>query len=355
MGMSKRLQFFRAVLYVTVFLVVGSCTGKVTNDPSEPIDKVFYLPSSTTRTSMPMNIEGSDTYCNPPNTEIWLVSSTTISPVGEDFEVELHLKNEEASDALMGQIQYRLNVTPNTAFDDLGPVDSVLTLYPGDSNKVTFQLKANSEGMIQIVGSASYELHALDFSWGSWSGCESYPLEVEVISGMIGAPEFTENPPIHQPSIRTGIPEVDDALIALLARDEAAIKALIMWNETECTSLDGLGGPPKCRAGEQEGTPVKVLPFLGPEGHFLREEDLGSWSSPPIMGLYTVYRVSSAAYTDRDYPAGDYGITFLHGQGVSFVTFRIAEGRLVRIDYDFGFPPDEQLLRDAEVLILPPL
>lgn len=32
----------------------------------------------------------------------------------------------------------------------------------------------------------------------------------------------------------------------------------------------------------------------------------------------------------------------------------MAEDHIVRIDFDFGYPPDDDLLRDAEEVILPP-
>ena len=61
----------------------------------------------------------------------------------------------------MGQIQYRFSISPNIASRDLGPVDSAFTLYPVDSEQVTFWLQTESEGEGQITDTASYELLAL--------------------------------------------------------------------------------------------------------------------------------------------------------------------------------------------------
>lgn len=117
--------------------------------------------SSTTRPSASISGEGSDPFCNPPNAGIWLLPSSTVLPIGQDFEVDLFLKSDEASDAFMSQIQYRLTVSPNINSKDLDPVDSTFTLYLGDSEQVTFRLQIKSEGVGQIMGKASYELHAL--------------------------------------------------------------------------------------------------------------------------------------------------------------------------------------------------
>jgi hypothetical protein len=353
------------ILFLTASILASSCIGRGITQPDV---NVVAAPSSTIQESVPMETADplnsqpsvplsekiSDPYCNPPNTGIWLVASSTILQVGQDFEVDLYLKNDEASEAFLGQIQYRLSIPPNIDSMDLDPVDSTFTLYPGDSERVTFRFQARSEGVAFISGEASYELHALDFSWGSWTGCTSHPLELEVVPGAVGTNTLDQGVLIHHPSTQTMIPEVDDVLDSILVRDEGAIKALIDWTESACTHATGLGGPPKCREGEQEGALVEVLPFLGPEGYFLRREDQESWSSPSIKGIYAVYRVSSAAYTDRNYPAGDYGLVFLHGHGVSFITFRVVGGRIVRIDTEFGFPPDDHLLRDAEEILLSP-
>jgi hypothetical protein len=253
----------------------------------------------------------------------------------------------------MGQILYRLEVLPDL-FEGEQVADSDKTLYPGESDNASFELIAITEGTADLTAKASYELHATDLSWGSWTGCVSNPVKIEVVAGQ-GAPAVLDTTiQIHEPSTRTGIPGIDVVLDAVLSRDQEAIRDLIRYNVSACTNEMGLGGPPKCREGELAGTKVEVLPFLGPEGHFLRRDEVGDWSGLDIKGLYAVYVVSEQAYTDPDYPAGEYAAVFLHGHGISFVTLQIDDGAIVRIDNNFGYPPDEQLMRDASRVITPP-
>jgi hypothetical protein len=254
----------------------------------------------------------------------------------------------------MGQIQYRLDILPNL-FVGGGLLESDKTLYPGESDTASFVLTGTMEGTAELIAKASYELHAVDLSSGSWTGCESHPLIIDVVAGQ-GAPSVQDNSvKLHPPSTRTGIQSVDNVLEAVLARDQEAFLDMIHYTVSACTIEMGLGGPPKCREGETEGTKVEVLPFLGPEGHFLRKEEIENWDGLDVEGLYAVYLVSEKAYTDPDYPAGEYAAVFLHGHGVSYVTLQIDDRGIVRIDNDFGYPPDEQLLRDASKIILPPI
>jgi hypothetical protein len=138
----------------------------------------------------------------------------------------------------------------------------------------------------------------------------------------------------------TGIRELDAVVSAALSGDTSAILPYVEYTRTTCTTERGLGGPPRCLAGEHDGAPVNVLPFLGPEGTFLRESDAPGWVAPPLTRLYAAYRVSSAAYSDPNYPAGDYALVFASGEdSPSPVTLQVTQGRIVRIDYGAGWPP----------------
>ncbi|NIS79367.1 MAG: hypothetical protein GTO14_03895 [Anaerolineales bacterium] len=314
---------------------------------SMPVLQTPTAPEATTWISNP--------YCNPEGTGLWLVPSSTFLEEGEALEVALFLENAEDSVGFMGQVQYRLEIAPKLMEGDLGPMVSTKTLYPGDLEMVTFQLRAVETGQAQMRGLASYELHALDMSWGSWTGCATFPVDIEVVSSDGGPSLQDQMPAIHAPSTRTGVAEINVVLDAVLARDQEAVKALVRYTLSACTHADGLGGPPKCREGEADGTRLEVLPFLGPEGHFLRREEVEAWSGLQIKGLIAVYRVSEEAYSDPDYPAGEYAAVFLHGHGVSYITLQIEDGYIVRIDNDFGYPPEDRLLKDAaEILLHPP-
>ena len=78
----------------------------------------------------------------------------------------------------------------------------------------------------------------------------------------------------HPLTTRTGNEEIDHILDVVANGDAQALQSLTQFTNAKCTKQDGLGSPPKCRAGEAEGTPVEVLPFLGPEGNFLHKEEI---------------------------------------------------------------------------------
>ena len=71
---------------------------------------------------------------------------------------------------------------------------------------------------------------------------------------------------------RTGIEDVDAIIDAILSGDIEARRALVQYTTSACTTADGLGGPPKCKPDEADGTLVKAFPVLGSEGHHVRPE-----------------------------------------------------------------------------------
>lgn len=160
---------------------------------------------------------------------------------------------------------------------------------------------------------------------------------------------------VYDLGTHTGIEDVDRVIDIVLSGDVEGFREIIDFTLTGCTTADGLGGPPKCREGETEGTLVEVLPFLGPEGHFIHREDIEEWRGVEVAGLYAVYLVSEEAYTSDEYPSGEYAIVFITKDKQETVTLQVQEGGIVRIDYHFGYPPAINLERDAEEVILPPL
>jgi hypothetical protein len=159
---------------------------------------------------------------------------------------------------------------------------------------------------------------------------------------------------VHHADIRTGLDEVDQIIAVVLAGDINEFRQRVKFTTSGCTHVMALGGPPKCREGEPEGALVEALPFLGPEGHFLRRDELNNWQGIDVDGLYAVYRVSDEAYSHKDYPAGEYGIVFRTEDPNTIVTLQVENGRILRIDTHFGTPPEINFERDAEEIILPP-
>ncbi len=172
----------------------------------------------------------------------------------------------------------------------------------------------------------------------------------EKVSGVL-VPEVL----VHNADIRTGMDDVDQIIDIVLAENMNEFRKKIKFTTSGCTHVMALGGPEKCRVGEAEGTLVEVLPFLGVgEGSHLRRDELNNWQGIDVAGLYAVYRVSDEAYSSKDYPAGEYGIAFQTIDPHTIVTLQVENGNILRIDSDFGIPPEINFERNAQEIILPP-
>jgi len=152
----------------------------------------------------------------------------------------------------------------------------------------------------------------------------------------------------------TGIADLDHIIDTVLAGGPEDEIQLLKFSTLGCTHEEGLGGPPKCREGEEEGAKVEVFPFLGPEGHHMRREELGDWIGIQATDVYAAYRVSSKAYSDPAYPAGEYAIVFLTENVQLYLTVQVSDGKIVRIDNNFGHPTDIDLEQVASEIILKP-
>lgn len=165
----------------------------------------------------------------------------------------------------------------------------------------------------------------------------------------------TRGPGYYPLSTRTGNPDLDAVIAAVESGDPRQLQDLIRFTDIPCTKAEGLGGPPKCEAGEAEGTPHTVLPILGSEGHFMRETDLAGFPGISVIGIHAVYKLSASAYSEEAYPAGEYAVAFTGGENQPDVVLHI-RGGIVRIDYLYS-PNllDEVIQRDASELILAPM
>jgi hypothetical protein len=154
------------------------------------------------------------------------------------------------------------------------------------------------------------------------------------------------------------VEEIDNVLDALASGDAGQLRSLVQFTNAVCTTADGLGGPPKCREEETEGTPVEVLPFIGPEGSFLRKDEIANWQGIEAAGVYAVYQVSPAVTFEQYYPAGEYVIILADRGGQVPVLLRLDSGRIVRVDYLSSPSLDtlkEILRNEAGTVILEPV
>jgi hypothetical protein len=178
--------------------------------------------------------------------------------------------------------------------------------------------------------------------------------------------DFEELPTAPAPRVdQTGIPEVDAAIAVLLSNDPQARRELVHLTTAGCTTVMGLGGPPKCVDGQPEGTPIDYLPVLGPgEGATVLPEDLDRFLDFEVEALYAAYRRADKPITDPYYPPGEYGLFFTTNQEGP-ITYIIlvhldAEGFIVRLDHlaqaeNMGQSPEMILEKEAgEILVRPP-
>ena len=103
---------------------------------------------------------------------------------------------------------------------------------------------------------------------------------------------------------------------------------------------------------------MEVLPFMGPEGHFMSKNEIENWQGIEVSGLYAIYRVSAAVTYEEYYPAGEVAIIFVAPENRPAVSLRISEGGIVRVDHVFETSPEslEAILeREASELILAPV
>ena len=171
-------------------------------------------------------------------------------------------------------------------------------------------------------------------------------------------PGMTSAPKYHPLDTRVGIEGIDNVLAAVASRDLQLVRSLVKFTPKKCTLLEGLGGPPKCRNGEGEGTPVEVLPFLGSEGSFIRKDGIENWQGIEVSGLYAIYRVSAAVKSEDYYPAGQIAVIFVAPENTPAVSLRLSEGGIVRVDHIFDTSPESLeaiLQREASELILVPI
>jgi streptogramin lyase len=143
--------------------------------------KTPWLQITPTPSRTPV-VEGTPTpYCRPSEASITLSPSATEMEVGQTVTVTVVLTNGSTSSAKLGWIIYRLRVEPSIlAMESAEAVEHTLTLEPGDGDRAEFVLRAMEPGRATLRGLASYEMHAMDYSWGSNSGCRSQALEIVI-------------------------------------------------------------------------------------------------------------------------------------------------------------------------------
>ena len=161
----------------------------------------------------------------------------------------------------------------------------------------------------------------------------------------------------YPPDMRTGIDEIDIIIDAIMSKDIDARLDLVRLTTAACTMGMGLGGPPKCKGEETDGTSIDVFPIAYGEGIFIRLESLREVFNFSVRGLFAVYHVPGDAFEAQYWPAGDYGIVFTsedEGQPHIIIVF-VEDGRIVRLGFDYNWPPFDSVREMSDAFILPPI
>ena len=157
---------------------------------------------------------------------------------------------------------------------------------------------------------------------------------------------------------RTGIPELDAVIHAVLSHDKGKLLQLVGYTPVPCEiKPQGLGAPPECRANEPEGTAVNVFPIAQCEGYYVRPEEMERVVDSLVSGdfdLYAVYKVHTRGWLGGDYVA----ILSFNSPSLGLVgeSLFIAEGNLTGVAYSCTESPEQQAqgYQDDEVIIPPP-
>jgi len=189
------------------------------------------------------------------------------------------------------------------------------------------------------------------------SGGGEAPPATPVVTSTAAA-TVASTPRVTPAERRTGIPELDAVIDAVISHDKEKVLQLVGYTPVPCEiEPQGLGAPPQCRADEPEGTAVDVFPVAQCEGYYVRPEDMEQVITSLLSGdfdLYAVYKVHTRSWLGGDYVA----ILSFNSPSLGLVgeSLFIADGNLTGVAYSCTESPEQQAqgYQDDEVIIPPP-
>jgi hypothetical protein len=139
---------------------------------------------------------------------------------------------------------------------------------------------------------------------------------------------------------RTGVPEVDAVVQAVLSGDQQALRGFVRYTPVACSTEPEIGSEP-CRPGEPDGTLVDALPAAQCEGYYIRADGIDQALTHLLEGepkLYGVYQVSPGTW-----PSGDHTAIFsTEGPEQVFgLELVIDDGEIVLINFGCGQSPEQ--------------
>ena len=181
-----------SAIVLTALLLLSACTratppvaekARLATQVAAPLTPFTPQPAVTPwPTPTPRPTPTPTPYCRPDDASVSLSASATTLEAGQVVSVTIKFANGDSSGVRLGQIWYSLGVQPPNIFtsNNLGPVEHPGSLEPGQSDETEFILRAAMPGRATLTGSTSFEIHTLDYSFGSWSGCDSEPLGIVI-------------------------------------------------------------------------------------------------------------------------------------------------------------------------------
>jgi hypothetical protein len=106
-----------------------------------------------------------------------------------------------------------------------------------------------------------------------------------------------------------------------------------------------------------DGTVVEAFPVSSGEGHHLHPADMDTAFDFTVRGLFAVYKVPEDVFQADYWPAGEFGLVFTSEENnyPHTVTVFMDAGRIVRLDFNYTWPPFEMIKAASDEFILPPI
>lgn len=161
----------------------------------------------------------------------------------------------------------------------------------------------------------------------------------------------------YPPETRTGIDEIDSVIDVILNGDEAARLDLVRYSTTACVMGSSFGGQPNCTGEEESGTLIDVFPIDFERELYYRPRDIQGIFGFTVRGLLAVYKVPEEAFQADYWPAGEYGVVFTSEEGgvPHIIIVLIEDGKIVRLDLDYTWPPFGVVRERSNEFLLTPI
>lgn len=145
---------------------------------------------------------------------------------------------------------------------------------------------------------------------------------------------------------RSGIPDVDAVIDAMLSGDDQQQRSLVAFQSMACTATAVGIGPFYCGEGEPDGTVSDVIPAVYCEGSFIRKDQFGF--SDPTFSVYAIYDNGDSRHIILS------RITAPQGRDLG-LDLTLQRGRIVLMTFGCGDSPADMVRNAAPAnFLLPP-